>query len=280
MSDIWRESAKDGRFDLQYGPYHPPRVRRGGKLFCEHYGTVKVVKFSDGPIPWPLYCPTGRGGRAFVLCGDLVRAIRHEAAGAVALAWGVWPNTIVRWRKILGVKQYNTGTQNLFLKYQGKALTPEMSVIARTFRTVRQETEWARQRREQGLTRQRVWTPEEDLMLGTMSDTELARRLQCAVSTVARRRRDRHIPLCPGVRGGRNTSNLPRYSAAKLQTRRLELGLFQGDVAARGGWKDKASYQRLESGRADRARPDILARLAKALECDVADLLADDDSRK
>src|SRR5678816_4448515 len=115
----FRTFKRDGRFDLRHGPYHPPRVRRGQSLFCEILGTVRVFKFSDGPIPWPLCKVWRRGGPAFVLCGDLVKAVRLEAAGAVAKAWGVHRETVTRWRHTLGVKQFNPGTHHLFLTYQG-----------------------------------------------------------------------------------------------------------------------------------------------------------------
>jgi hypothetical protein len=53
-----------------YGPYLPPKTRRGQKLFCEIRGTVTVSGLSGGPIPWP-YAKVN--GRPLILCGDLVR---------------------------------------------------------------------------------------------------------------------------------------------------------------------------------------------------------------
>jgi hypothetical protein len=42
------------RYKLRHGPYYPPAVRRGDRLFDEIYGTVVAGRFfSDGKIPWP-----------------------------------------------------------------------------------------------------------------------------------------------------------------------------------------------------------------------------------
>src|SRR5213596_1946438 len=56
------------RFNLLFGPYHPPKTRRGKFLFCEMRGTVKVGDYSDGPIPWPVKWGTRN---SLILCGDL-----------------------------------------------------------------------------------------------------------------------------------------------------------------------------------------------------------------
>src|SRR5438552_16642890 len=51
---------------LLFGPYHPPKTRRGKFLFCERRGTVKVGDYSDGPIPWPVKWGTRN---SLILCG-------------------------------------------------------------------------------------------------------------------------------------------------------------------------------------------------------------------
>src|SRR5437870_7462848 len=76
---------------LLFGPRQPPKTRRGKFLFCERRGTVKVGDYSDGPIPWPLKWGTRN---SLILCGDLVRAVRGEAALAIARHWGVRPTTV------------------------------------------------------------------------------------------------------------------------------------------------------------------------------------------
>lgn len=272
------KSKHDGRFDLKFGPYHSPRARRGQRLFCENLGTVKVCKFSDGPISWPLCTVGQRGGPAFILCGDLVKAVRNEAAEAVARAWGVHSATVSRWRQILGVERFNRGTHELFLKYQGKGLTAEATARGRAMQTPDKQIKWGRQRSKEGRTGKWHWTPYADSLLGTMSDHELADRVGCSARTVALRRRELNVPpfiknplVAAGIRGSRKAQL--NFSSEKLLARRLKLGLFQTQVSAKCGWKTPAMYQRLESGLQHWATPKVLNRVAAALSCSVEELL-------
>jgi hypothetical protein len=99
------------RFKLLRGPCKAPRCRVGKKLFCEIRGWVPVRRISAGRIPWP---PTIAGrSRAFVLCGDLVKALRRESNQAVCYWWCVTPQTVTAWRKALGVPRGNEGTHRL-----------------------------------------------------------------------------------------------------------------------------------------------------------------------
>src|SRR5215204_1664503 len=95
------------RFRLLSGPYEPPRTRPGKFLFCESRGTVKVGEYNDGPIPWPMKW----GTRSLILCGDLVKAVKHESESAVAHHWGVGIKTVQKWRQVLEVEVYNAGTR-------------------------------------------------------------------------------------------------------------------------------------------------------------------------
>ena len=99
------------RFKLLHGPYLPPKVRRGRKLFCEIRGTVTVGGYSDGPIPWPRMKKSGSA--CLVLCGDLVRAVHQESSQAVAHHFGICIHTVTKWRKALGVPEHNEGTRRL-----------------------------------------------------------------------------------------------------------------------------------------------------------------------
>lgn len=274
-----KRRKEDDRFELRHGPYRCPVTRRGRRLFCENLGTVKVCRFSDGPIPWPMCTSGERRGSAFVICGDLVRAVRFEAAGAVARAWGVSASTVTRWRRILGVARFNPGTHELFLRYQGKGLTAEATARGRAAQTAERQAEWAVIRRQEGRTRKRHWLAEEDALLGTMPDGELAQRLGCSSGVIRRRRKELSIapfigsPLTASVVRG-YAARLLQFSVEKLKARRLALGLFQTQVAERCGWKGSAVYQRLEAGLDHRATRQVLERVAHALECRVEDLLA------
>ena len=97
-------------------PYHCPRCRVGRTwLHCVIRGRVKVVGLADGPIIWPI-CRSGKG-RARILTGDLVKAVRMESLVAVARLWGVSGQTVSVWRKVLNVPRFTRGTFKLYQEY-------------------------------------------------------------------------------------------------------------------------------------------------------------------
>ena len=99
------------RLQLLFGPYRTPVFKYGDLVICERAGQVELCGLSSGRIPWSL----GRRGssKAIVLCGALVRAVRQEAACAVAYWFGVTAQTVSVWRKALGVGPTTTGTSVL-----------------------------------------------------------------------------------------------------------------------------------------------------------------------
>jgi hypothetical protein len=101
---------------LRFGPYRPPQVFRGDKLFCEIRGTVTVGGYSDAAIPWPRMRKRG-GQPCLILCGDLVRAVKHEALVAVAHHWGVSETTVWKWRRALDVERWNKGSTQLMREW-------------------------------------------------------------------------------------------------------------------------------------------------------------------
>ena len=42
------------RYKLIHGPYRTPKCRIGRRVRCAVRGEMKVKKFSDAPIPWPM----------------------------------------------------------------------------------------------------------------------------------------------------------------------------------------------------------------------------------
>jgi hypothetical protein len=59
------------RTDLLYGPYRPPPLRRGDRVFCLYRDCdVVITGGSDARIPWPLCRRVGRPGHP----GTLVEA--------------------------------------------------------------------------------------------------------------------------------------------------------------------------------------------------------------
>jgi hypothetical protein len=72
---------------LHFGPYAAPHFQFGQRVKCLARGYVTITKLSDARIPWPV--GKGPGGLGLVLCDDLAKAVRREAACAVMHSWGV-----------------------------------------------------------------------------------------------------------------------------------------------------------------------------------------------
>ena len=102
------------RFKL-LGAYRTPRVRVGAVLSCEARDCdLTVVRYSAGPIPWPVGHAAEVGGRAsLVVYGGLARAVRRESYQAVAHWFGVSQSVVTKWRAALGVTRTNPGSTRL-----------------------------------------------------------------------------------------------------------------------------------------------------------------------
>ncbi len=104
--------ADSGLPSMLGGPYRAPDVRIGELLWCAYRGTEQVVgAFSSGPIPWP--CRRGRNGLSFIVCGDMVPAIRAESSQVMQAWWDVSAGTVGRWRRALDVGINTAGTRRL-----------------------------------------------------------------------------------------------------------------------------------------------------------------------
>jgi hypothetical protein len=197
---------QEERCRLLFGPYNPTKTRRGKFLFCEWRGTVKVGGYSDGPIPWPIKWQTRN---SLILCGDLVKAVRQESKLAVAFHWGASLKKVQDWRQILGVEPYTPGSQWLMRTNARENATPrrmrEMSDRARPAGRQPKSPEWKRVMSR--IVRSRIarrgaihpdrplWTPDEDKLLGTDSDSRIAKRLGRSPGAVRSRRCALGIPL-------------------------------------------------------------------------------------
>jgi len=101
--------------ELLFGPYHLPPVRLGDRAHCQIRGEVEIIAWSDSPLPWPIGKRDGKRGNpsGLVLFGDLVKALRRESSGPICFWWGVTRQTVVSWRKALGIKDITEGTQRV-----------------------------------------------------------------------------------------------------------------------------------------------------------------------
>jgi hypothetical protein len=209
------------RFKLLHGPYRTPRFRYGARVFCEVRGEVVICGLTDARIPWPV----GKKGRArsLVVNGGLAKAVLRESATAVCHWWGVTAQTLSVWRKALGVVGTNEGTRRLRGINAAEVLTEEVVAKGRAashapevearrsatlmgrpmnpkvraiFDRARRQPHSLETRKKMSETHRRIgtrprhdvppWTPEQDALLGTLPDAEVAvmiRRTELAVLT-------------------------------------------------------------------------------------------------
>jgi hypothetical protein len=217
---------------LLFGPYRMPKCKVGGTLRCHIRGMVKVLGITAAPMQWPFTRrPGGRGGRPMlVICGDLVRAIRRESEAAIVYHWGSSIPTVWRWRKALGVGQFTEGTRDLYrrwlpekldeeaLENQAKARqTPEFRAkLSEALRgkpmpehvkrkllkankgrkpSAESRRKMSEAQKRRGSTAEPPWTPQEERLLGTMTDNEVAKTIGRTRTAVNSRRRKLAIPL-------------------------------------------------------------------------------------
>lgn len=260
------EAEREARVNLPSlrfagGPYFAPRVKRGDIVECARLGEMRVIGWSEGPLPWPK--GTRGGPPSLILFADLERAVRIESSVAITLAWGVSRQTAHEWRAALDVERITRGTMNRF-KQNETAITAQTDweAVSQIIHTP-ELFEKARQTRNHNAIGKRQWSEEEVAWMGQITDAEIARRLKCNKLTVAMERRRRGIA---GTFIGCNV-NWPLIDPAKIRTRRLALGLTQRELGARMDKGEKRVAQ-LESGLTARVKPDTLCQLAQALECE------------
>jgi DNA-binding Xre family transcriptional regulator len=262
------------RFKLLFGPYQAPPVNIGDEIVDEVRGPVIIGTWSKGRIPWPCLRTSGRS--AFVLCGDLARAVRHESSLAIQYWWGVGPATVHRWRRQLGIGNRTEGTIHLHRAWQPQKLSPSVAArgrqksIGTASRAKMSQTVRARGYYHRD---QRIWTPEEEALLGTMPDREVAERLNRSLKLVGMWRRKRGIPPFRVQHHTHKERNTVAISPEKILTRRLQLHLSQKEVAQRAHL-NQAHLSQMESGFWHRVRPETIQRLTQALECQIGDLMA------
>jgi hypothetical protein len=215
------------RVKLLFGPYRMPVCKVGRTLRCRIRSRAVVRGITDAPIQWPYTWRNNIDRRAsLILCGDLVRAVRHESETAVSHWWGVSMQTVWKWRKALGVDRQTAGTVDLQRRgmpdhideaARQKAIAstqcPERNArIAAALRGKRRPRYVvealikankgrklsADQRRKMSEAHQRrgtippaagvPWKPDEDALLGTMKDREVAERIGRSEAAVSERR--------------------------------------------------------------------------------------------
>ena len=115
LTELNKSMNDDQRFALHFGPYHAPPFNYGDAVMDEVRGEVTVIQLSDAKIPWPI--GKLRQGRSLIMYGGLADAIRRESNQAVCHWWGITPQTVTKWRKVLKVEPLNADSRELFVRY-------------------------------------------------------------------------------------------------------------------------------------------------------------------
>src|SRR5262245_31860001 len=118
-------STRPQKIPLLHGPYTPPDVRRGDRVFCLIRDCLVVVKrWHRAPISWPM----GRAmwpnaGVGYTVDDELARALMCESAASVQYWFGISGTTVAKWRGALEVtRKNNEGSQILIHAATAKAL--------------------------------------------------------------------------------------------------------------------------------------------------------------
>jgi hypothetical protein len=221
------------RVKLLFGPYRMPKRKVGQWLPCRMRGKARIMGISDAPMQWPYTYRHEMDRRpSLIVCGDLVRALQRESATAIAHWWGASISTVWRWRTLLGVEPFTEGTRVLYGRCMKEKI--DEAWIANLKEALKSPERQARMgaanrgkpmpahvketlikankgRRPSAATRRRMseaqknrvskaqgfgvpWTAEEEAILGTMSDREVAEKIGRSRAAVVHRRIKRRIP--------------------------------------------------------------------------------------
>lgn len=113
---------------LLFGPYLPPRHRKGSWITDEIHGLVQVNGWTEGPLSWPTRKRPGGGPRSIAVTADLVRALRAESVVAVAHWFGVSTKKVTELRRALDVPRNTPGT---LLQHAAVAVLPPPEAAAK-----------------------------------------------------------------------------------------------------------------------------------------------------
>jgi hypothetical protein len=197
---------------------------------------VVVHGWTDAAISWPLCRPVeGRGRPGILVEEELARAVRGESALALIHHFGASQRVVWCWRTALGVGRLTVGSKRLLQLNAEAGADAQRGVprpdVAERMRRAHQQEDIARHIRGR-FAGGRPWTPEEDALLGTMPDAELAERLGRSLNSVVVRR---------NRAGKRKPSKGAPWSPEEVEAVRT---LPPAEAAAKTGRSVGAVYQR------------------------------------
>jgi hypothetical protein len=158
---------------LLFGPYHAPRLKRGDRVMCLYRDRLVVVcRYSEARLPWPICRPAEPplSGLGLLVDDELARAIQNESALALRYWWGVGRSTAQRWRGAFEVGRMDS---------EGSRIAILGAIQATIDARVPEEEADA-----YGL-----WSPDEEALLGVLTDREAANRTGRALNAVRGKRR-------------------------------------------------------------------------------------------
>lgn len=299
------------RFKLYFGPYVPPRCRVGDKLACEYRGREVVVGgMTDAPIQWPYRKGPGHhscivcGDLIRAVQTESEIAVAHHWGVTKKTVWA-WRKALDVPRMTKGGTQLAVdyaperlnedarasqkvamGRPEVRAKIReskvGKPLHPNMIAAQREAVRKPKSKQWKKQAslrmmqvwehpEEHGLPACHHWTEEQIVLLGTDTDTAIAKRLGLPQYTVENKRRRLGIPgfLEPwrpaeiallGKMTDRRVAQRIVRSVEAVRTKRQKLGI--PPFVAR--WSDEEIG--LLGTDTDRAVADRLGRTLSAVE--------------
>lgn len=209
--------------------YRTPRYRYGETVTDAIRGAVIVTKTSEAPIPWPMAKLPGGRKAGLVVFKGLEIALRTESALAICHHWGVTPQTVSKWRGLLGIDQKTPGAKRLRRKKltpvlnearklidytnperiqkiatarTGKPRPKHVQKMLRTINVGKTASPEVRQRISEGLKRGGVrppkagkpWTAAEDNLIRTKPAAEVVKLTGRTLASVYKRRHQLQMP--------------------------------------------------------------------------------------
>lgn len=197
------------------GTYAPPPVRVGDVVRCRYRrARCRVTSWTDAPVSWPRCNQLRvRGGAGLWVNDDLVRAVRTESAAAIRHHFGVSAGVVWRWRRRFVPGAGHVRTAGDRVAHRRASETGAAALGAREWTDAEIDARAERSKRL-GLRPPNRWaatgwTPEQDALLGTMPDENVAAIVGRTAEAVRCRRRVRRVKIFADRRlSGRNSDGV------------------------------------------------------------------------
>jgi hypothetical protein len=172
-----------------------PAVTDGGQFYC-HYRKMwcRVTSWTDAPVPWPRGVPEGPGRKGhpgLIVTRALERAIRTESAAALMHWFGVGVSLAWRYRQWLGVEGWTRTPGSRRLQHEVSA-KGAAGVRAKKWTDEELDRKAAAAKRCGTRPGERWgelrWTPDQEALLWTAPDEEVAGRIGRTTQAVRCRR--------------------------------------------------------------------------------------------